>query len=322
MKKVLKWAALVTVLVLVGLALAAAWYLQADEVPPPGLPGVVARGVLEHRGLQRSWIAYVPASLQAVPDLVMVLRGSGSDGAMARSGTYYSFDVLAERNGFIALYPDGFDRHWNDCRAGAGYRANLQDIDDVGFLRQLVAQMVGRYGVNPGRVFATGLSNGGHMVYRLAYEAPDLIAGAAPVIANLPADDNLDCDPLGQAVPMMILNGTEDPINPYDGGEVDVFGESRGAVISAEASARYWASLAGYTGPGERTRLPVHNPDDPTSLERLRWSGEGRVPVELLTVKGGGHTFPHPVYRAPRILGPTSHQADGAELIWAFFEAL
>lgn len=323
MKLFLKWLALAVVLAMVGLALTAAWYLRWDDIEPPEFPGVVEGGVLEHDNLQRSWKAYVPASLGGSPALVIVLHGSMSDGTAARKMTYYSFDVLAERNGFIALYPDGFDDHWNDCRASADYQANLRDVDDVGFMRQLVAAMVDRYGVDPGRVFVTGLSNGGQMAYRIALEAPDLIAGAAAVIASLPAQESLGCEPSGQAVPMFILNGTEDFINRYEGGLVDIFGNtSRGVVTSSEDTARYWASLAGYSGAGEREALPVTNPDDDTSLERLYWSEPGRVPVELMTVKGGGHTFPNPVYSAPRIIGPTSHQADGAELIWAFFSRL
>ena len=236
MKLVLKWLALGLVLAIVGVALTASWYLRWDELPPPEMPGMVEGGVLDHGGLKRSWMAYVPAAKEESPALVMVLHGSMSDGAMARTGTYYSFDVLAERNGFIAVYPDGFDSHWNGCRVNASYQANLKDIDDVGFLRQLVDQMAERYGVDPDRVFATGLSNGGQMVYRLAYEAPDLIAGGAAVIANLPVPDNLGCEPSGQAVPMLILNGTEDPVTPYTGGQINLFGEtSRGVVMSSAA---------------------------------------------------------------------------------------
>jgi polyhydroxybutyrate depolymerase len=323
MKLFLKWLALTLVLVIAGLVLTASWYLRWDELPPPEMPGVVEGGVLEHNGLKRNWIAYVPAAIEPAPSLVMVLHGSTSDGAMARTGTYYSFDVLAERNGFVVLYPDGFDSHWNDCRAEASYQANLRNIDDVGFLRALVVEMSERYGVDPERVFATGLSNGGHMVYRLAYEAPDLIAGGAAVIANLPVPENLGCEPSGQAVPMLVLNGTEDPVTPYNGGQIDLFGEtSRGVVMSSEASAKYWAELAGYTGDGSRRSLPVTNTEDDTSLEILDWSGPGQSPVRLVSVVGGGHTFPNPVYSAPRILGPSSHQADGAELIWDFFREL
>ncbi|MEP4146783.1 MAG: PHB depolymerase family esterase [Halioglobus sp.] len=298
------------------------WYLSWDEIAPPELPGVVANGALQHDGQQRQWLAYVPASRRQQAPLLVFLRGSGSDGAMARSGTFYSFDVLAEREGFVVTYPTGFERHWNGCRAAATYAANLQQIDDVGFIRRLVAEMEARYDIDPSRVFAAGMSNGGHMVYRLAYEAPDLIAGAAVLMANLPTENNSECTPVGEPVPMLLLTGTEDAINPYAGGDVNVYGEHRGAVQSAQASARYWAGLAGYTGNGERLKRPETSPDDGTSIESLSWTEPSKVPVTLVSIVGGGHTFPNPVYSAPRILGVTSHEADAAELVWAFFNGL
>ena len=181
--------------------------------------------------------------------------------------------------------------------------------------------MVDRYDVDTDRVFAAGMSNGGHMVYRLAFEAPDLLAGAASVMANLPTSANSDCRASGEPVPMLILTGTEDAINPYEGGEVEVYGESRGAVQSAVASARYWADLAAYEGKGETREWPEASSDDSTSIESLSWQAPGKVPVTLVTVKGGGHTFPNPVYSGPRILGRSSHEADAAELIWSFFSS-
>lgn len=313
----------VTVLLLIGaVAFARYWYLQGDEIDPPALPGVVDSGVLHHGGHQRQWLAYVPASRQKNPPLLIFLRGSGSDGAMARSGTFYSFDVLAEREGFVVVYPIGFERHWNDCRAAANYAANKQNIDDVGYIRLLVASLAERYGIDQSQVFVAGMSNGGHMVYRLAYEAPDLLAGAAALMANLPTKENSECKPQGKPVPMLILTGTEDAINPFAGGEVKVYGESRGSVQSAQASARYWAGLAGYSGSPEVATMPETDSDDGTSIESLKWAAADKAPVTLMSIVGGGHTFPNPVYSAPRILGVTSHEADAAELIWEFFSQL
>jgi polyhydroxybutyrate depolymerase len=306
--------------VLVAVALAWWWYLRADPMEPPTLPGSLQTGTLEHGGHQRSWLAYVPAAKSPSPALVLVMHGSLGDGEQMRGATRYGFDVLAERHGFIAVYPDGYERHWNDCRGGADYAANLENIDDVGFLRALVARMVDEQGVDPARVFATGLSNGGQMAYRLGLEAPDLVAGIAGMAASLA--DPIACEPAGEAVAAMVMNGTEDPVNPYEGGQVEIFGNtSRGRVLSSAATAGYWAGLAGYDGEGERSRWPRRDPDDPTSVESTEWSGQGRPPVSLVTIYGGGHTVPNPVFSLPRILGPTSHQLDGPEVIWAFFSS-
>ena len=94
---------------------------------------------------------------------------------------------------------------------------------------------------------------------------------------------------------------------------------SRGLVRSALDTARYWAALAGYTGKGAFAVWPERAADDSTTVESTLWSAVGKQPVQLLTVVGGGHTIPHPVFRLPRILGRTSHEFEAAEVIWEFF---
>jgi polyhydroxybutyrate depolymerase len=296
------------------------WYLRADSMTPPDLPGVVEAGSLEHNSRQRSWQAYLPAAQAGQPALVLVMHGSLGDGQRIREVTRYGFDVLAERHGFVVVYPDGFERHWNDCRGGADYAANLENIDDVGFLRVLVQRMVREQGVDPQRVYAAGLSNGGQMAYRLGLEAPDLVAGIAAVAANLPTDESMDCEPSGVAVAALVMNGTADPVNPYEGGVVEIYGNtSRGLVTSAAETATYWAELAGYFDDGAHSSWPDRAPDDGTSVQSVDWLQAGRPPVSLVSIIGGGHTVPHPVFNLPRILGPTSHEFDGPEVIWAFF---
>jgi polyhydroxybutyrate depolymerase len=304
----------------VAVALAWWWYLRADAMPPPALPGTVQAGSLEFGGHERNWLAYLPAARSTAPALVLVMHGSLGTGAQMRDMTRYGFDLLAERYGFIVVYPDGYKQHWNDCRGGADYAANLENIDDVGFLLALVQRMTDEQGVDPSRVFATGLSNGGQMAYRLGLEAPDLVAGIAAMAASLPVPANLDCQPSGKPVAAMVMNGTADPVNPYAGGLVEIFGDaSRGEVQSSIATAAYWAGLAGFTGEGEHREWPRPNAGDATSVQSIEWSDAGKVPVSLVTIVGGGHSIPHPVLDLPRILGPTSHQLDGPEVIWDFF---
>lgn len=322
MRRVLRIVGALVVLLLLLATGAWWWYLRPDYVDRPPLPGTLSMHSLEHEGITRSWRAYVPSEVAEPPALVLVLHGSNMDGEEVMEWTSHSFDVQAEKHGFIAVYPDGYKRYWNDCRRGAGYPANRENIDDVGFLRALAEEMKRLHGLTRTEVFAAGISNGGHMVYRLAYEAPDLVDGIAALVANVPAATNLGCEPSGQPVATLIVNGTEDPINPYDGGIVDVFGDTtRGEVLSAKASAAYWANLAGYEGPGEEDNWPDRDPDDGTDVAATTWSGPGgKVPVSLVTVRGGGHTLPHPVARYPRLLGRTSHDFDTAEVVWRFFE--
>ncbi|MDH3992572.1 MAG: polyhydroxybutyrate depolymerase [Gammaproteobacteria bacterium] len=323
MGKFLKILASLLVLVFIVIALLAWWYLRWDELPPPQLPGVVERGTLEYDGRRREWLAYIPEAIDEKPALLLLLRGSKHSGEQMRTGSFYSFDYLAEQKGFIAVYPSGFEGHWNDCRASAGFSANTLDIDDVGFLRALAGTLVSLYGADPNRIYAAGVSNGGHMAYRLGFEAPDLVKGIGAIAANLPVEGNFACEASGEAVATIIINGTGDPVNPYQGGIVDLFGDtSRGAVQSAGASVAYWAELAGYSADPEVHKWPDRDPGDGTSVRSERWQGAGKPPVQLVTVEGGGHGIPHPDYSGPRILGRPSHEFNTAQILWAFFESI
>ncbi|GAB3286295.1 alpha/beta hydrolase family esterase [Parahaliea aestuarii] len=296
------------------------WFLSADAIDPPDLPGKRFSGQMEWAGLQRSYQLYVPDNLPVEAPLLILLHGSRGSGADMAALSFYSFDVLAEREGLLVAYPDGVERHWNDCRASASYSANLRNIDDVGFLTALKGNLASEYGIDPQRVYVAGMSNGGHMAYRMGLEAPQVVAGIAAYVANLPVAANLDCEAADQPLPVLIVNGTEDPVNPYEGGLVELFGDdSRGAVLSARDSAAYWSALAGYSSDGQHSDWPDQVADDETTVTTLQWQGPGRPAVALVSMVGGGHTMANPVFRLPRFLGPTSHEFDTAELTWQFF---
>jgi polyhydroxybutyrate depolymerase len=267
LKRVLKVLVLLLIVGLVGVGAMAWWFLSYDSMSAPELAGSLETGSLQHDGLERTWLAYLPSKSQQAMPLLIALHGSRGDGREMMLGSRYGFNILAEREGFIALYPDGFERHWNDCRAGADYTANTRDIDDVGFLQALIFRMVQEQGVDPSRVYVTGMSNGGHMAYRVGLEAPDLVAAIAPIAANLPLPQNLDCTLVEQGLSVLMINGTADPINPHEGGVVDIFGNtSRGSVLSSMETVQYWARLAGYEGPGKQQAWVDRVPDDGTSI--------------------------------------------------------
>ncbi len=291
------------------------YLMHAPAPAAPDLKGALRRDSLQVGALTRSYLAYVPDRLAEHPALVLAFHGSNGNGQTMRVFTGFGFERLAEKYGFVVVYPDGFEGHWNDCRASGPYTANTLDVDDLGFVRALVRRFQDTHGVDPARVFATGFSNGGHMAYRLALEMPEAIRAVAAVGANLPTPDNLDCTPAGRPVAVMILNGDADPINPFEGGTVTIYGfGNRGRVHSAAATARYFGRLAGHDV--DRAAPAAHGAP---GVARTRWAAPARPEVSLYAVRGGGHTIPQPYFRFPRLLGRTSTALDGPEEIWAFF---
>ena len=280
----------------------------------------IQRGVIRVGGLDRTFLAYVPRNLPTNAPVVFVLHGAMQSAQMMRVSTGYEFERLADQHGFLVVYPNGYGEHWNDCRKQASYSARKRAVDDKGFLLALIEQFHSSHGIDRTRVFAMGYSNGGHLAYRLAFELPDRITAIAVVSANLPADDNCDCERSGRPIPVIIINGTRDPINPYDGGSVTLFGfANRGAVLSSLQSAEYFVHLNELNVQPEVSRVVPQSRSSSAFVETLDWRAVGKPEVVLVSIAGGGHVVPQPVYRAPFLFGHTSRTLNGPEVIWNFF---
>lgn len=304
---------------LAGLAFLA---LHHSWPPKPSLPGRLEHGTLEFGGHSRTWIAYLPVKTQARPALVIVLHGSMGTSEQVRQMYGYDFDLLAETHGFIAVYPQGYQGLWNDCRLTGAYAAKAENIDDVGFLHALVERMVVDHDADHSRVYVTGVSNGGSMVLRLALQTPDFARAYAAVVASVPAPGNMAITPKGDPVSMLFMNGTADPLNPWNGGEVAIFGMwfKRGRVLSANASIEYFLKLDGLGGAPSTARIPDTDAGDGSTAERLSWSAPGKHEVSLIRIENGGHAVPHPAAYGMRLLGRSNRDFHAAVEIWNFFQ--
>jgi polyhydroxybutyrate depolymerase len=176
------------------------------------------------------------------------------------------------------------------------------------------------YQINLNQVFALGLSNGGQFVYRLAHEMPSSFAGFAAIAANPPLAENFDCIASGKPVSMAILNGTEDPLNPYNGGLVDVYGDtSRGQVISSGENVGYWRSLTDL----EQYSDTILTKQTDNKVVKTWWSSAHQSQqVALFTFYNSGHVIPSSKVKFQRIRGPNPASMEASELIWQFFSQL
>jgi polyhydroxybutyrate depolymerase len=292
-------------------------YSPDPEVPP--LSGTVTKGSIEVGGLRRTYLTYVPRGLAKGAPLVVVMHGSGENGAQIRIGTGYGFERLAEEHGFAVVYPNAYTFDWNDCSKVGDFSANGLNVDDVGFLGAVVDKLITEISVDRGRVFATGVSAGGSMSMRLALEAPSRFRAVAAVAANVPTLENFKCKPAGQATSIMIMNGTKDPLVPFGGGEVNLFGlfYKGGNVRSSRESGQYFADRNNIADTPTMSQTAVA---DGVSVEQILWRNDSKVEVELVAIHGGGHGIPQPYWRRPRLLGPSPMEPNGPAVIWAFFD--
>jgi polyhydroxybutyrate depolymerase len=321
LRKILKGVGVCVALLLLTLALAYCYLLYTPDPELPQLSGQFDNKSIEHGGLTRTYLLYMPADLKHGAPVVFALHGSMGNPEQMRVATGYGFERLADEHGFAVVYPQGYKSYWNDCRAAAPFETSRLNIDDVGFLRALIAKLHTDIGIDPKRAYAMGISNGGHMAYRLALEAPGAFAAVAACAANLPTDANCKCAKSGKPVSVLIMNGTEDPINPIEGGDVSLFGVgNRGSVLSAWDSFDYFLELNG-SKPCDSDWAE----DWPNLLDNGGMVGaypndeEGGPGVALYVVRGAGHVIPQPWWRYPRLLGHTPESPNGPEEMWKFF---
>lgn len=300
---------------------------QAGDAAPTGRAGRAGRGAavpagveertLIHDGLERRYYVRVPSSLDASPGAVLAFHGGtgSAAGFVGRNGTV---NAAADRGGFLAVYPDAVDGTWTDGRIGTA-----GGPDDVGFARAVVADLQAAYGLDPSRVFATGISNGGMMVHRLACEAPDLVAGIAPVAANLPEALMARCAP-SSPTPVAMFSGTADPLMPYQGGRPErdrmlrrANGPAQDTMTSAPDTAAFWARVNGCGGASE-TELP-DAASDGTTVTAIAYDNCAGAEVRLYRVNGGGHTWPGGGGEGSRIAGTASRDIDATATMVNFF---
>jgi len=297
---------------------------STQNAAPAVLTDGISNHVLMSNSIERSYQVYRPTSAAADATALFVLHGSGGSGSEMRAIAGAGFERLADQHGFLVVYPDGFEKHWNDCRGSADYSANTENIDDTRFFQELTAEVAKRQRASADKMFITGLSNGGQMAYKMALESPRTFKAYAAVIASLPEQANLDCNKSNTAVSMLIMNGDKDPINPYKGGVVSIgYNTSRGAVLSTRETALYWAGLAGNRRPPAVKLYPERDGDETTAIEEKTWQKNNGHQIKLVTMKGSGHVFPSINSKIPAeyasLLGKAAGDVDGAELVVAFF---
>jgi polyhydroxybutyrate depolymerase len=229
--------------------------------------------------------------------LVLVLHGAteSPEGVEQLSG----MSAEADERQFIAVYPRGTGRlpTWN---AGNCCGHALQNqVDDVGFLRLLIGKLEQNYSIDPKRIFATGISNGAMMSYRLACELSDQIAAIAPVEGA----QNLPCHP-SNPVSLIIFHGTADHLVPYHGGSTPFQIGPKRSDISVAETIGFWVKENGCSA------TPAH--EETAALHTTKYSDctSGRT-VELYTIQCGHHLWPG---------APLSGNAVPAtDLMWSFF---
>ncbi len=251
--------------------------------------------------------------------LVLLLHGAGSDVEQMRTLTGYGFERLAEQAGWVVVYAEGYGKTWNDCRRTPQFPSKTMNIDDVGFLAEVIHTVRTRYAIPRGRVLVGGFANGGHMAMRMALEHPHTVDGFLAIGAQMPLASESLCSMGSFPVHALFVAGTADPISPYAGGASRMLdGRPLGVTDSARGTAAQFAQLAGYKSTGQRSSLGDRDGDGRTSVETELWRSAQLPSIQLYTIHGGGHSIPQKHMRFPAAHGATSSDIDIATVTLEF----
>jgi polyhydroxybutyrate depolymerase len=270
-----------------------------DDGPSGRSTGETERRTMSIDGIERTYLVHVPPDLAAEPALVLMLHGGFGSGRQAERA--YGWNARADAAGFVIAYPDGIGRTWNagDC-CGSSAR---EDVDDVTFLTKLVATLQEDFGIDSARTFATGMSNGAMMTYRLACET-SLFAAIAPVAGTVVTACD---DPATTSV--LHVHGLDDSSVRMDGTAGDGAGKVDGMPVDD--------AVALWSAAGDCGDAVVTEEGDVTTSTTSCTDG---VTVTLVTVAGAGHQWPGSVPREGAE-DPPSDALDATTLIWEFFDA-
>ncbi len=261
-------------------------------------------GSIVSSGEKREYLLYVPESYDATrpTPLVICLHGGGVLPALQRDMS--GWNRLAASHSFIVAYPAGLDRAWHVTRPGPGLTR------DVRFISDLIDDLEKAYNIDPARIYANGLSNGGGMAFVLSCTLSDRIAAVGMVAAAQFLPWSWCTDP--RPVPMISFHGTAETIVPYEGGTSWV-----SPVVPFPDVSEWTANWA------RRNRC---RPDPALSAvaadvtRRDYTDCADDAAVVLFTIDGGGHTWPGGEPLLEWLLGPTSESVDASRQMWAFFQ--
>jgi polyhydroxybutyrate depolymerase len=262
-------------------------------------------GTLQVNGVDRTYLLHLPTGDRTGKPLPLVLALHGAGMTSALMATVTGLNAWADKTGFIVVYPQGLEKHWNsELPPAAG-------VDDSVFMKELLAKIEGTYSVDRSRVIVAGYSNGSEFAQELGCSDDFQFKAIVADAATLRIESAKQCAPK-HTVRLIEFHGTADPLVPYLGGRVAVTGGPM--VISVADDLQLWQRI-NHCAPYPRTdRLP-DNGEDGTHVERVSFhdcaaGGE----VTHYGILGGGHVWPgYP--DTPKRLGQTTRQIDASRYI-------
>lgn len=265
-----------------------------------------ATGIITSAGIEREYLLHVPTTYQPSRPTSLVISMHGAANWPAFQMRASKWNALADEHGFIVVYPGGQGGGPKTWRLQG--RSTPSRMPDVVFISELIDLLQESYNIDPGAIYANGLSNGGGMTYALSCTLPHRIAafGAVAPAVTLP----LDWCPDALPAPLIAFHGTADRITPYAGGKVGI---APYPFPSIPEWTETWAAR------NQCSPAPVDSTVAADVKRREYRDCAANAGVILYTIEDGGHTWPGGPPFPEWLLGRTTPNIDATREMWAFF---
>lgn len=263
--------------------------------------------IVTSAGQRREYILHVPASYDRTRPTPLVMSFHGAANWPSFQMNLSQWNTLADEHGFIAVYPAGEGGAYKTWRLRG--RNTPSRMPDVVFISELIDKLQASYNIDPARIYANGMSNGGGFTFVLSCTLADRIAAFGPVGTAVTLPPNW-CD-AGRPAPMIAFHGTADRITPYHGAKVWIAPRPFPSIAEWTAN---WARRNGCAP------TPVDAAAAPDVMRREYTACTDDASVVLYTVEGGGHTWPGSPPMPEWFAGVTNQSIDATRLMWAFFQ--
>ena len=322
------------VIILTSLVGSAQWpsNLYASE----SRPDYAGAGMAQQRSVQVGdtqfeYLLYQPAQLDGPAPAIFALHGAGGNTDIMRA---LGYELLADVDGFVVVYPSAPGTNWAVADFfGTPPHAEFPDsIRDVAYFDAILDELILENTVDPQRLFVTGGSRGGMMTLRLACERAERFLAVAPTRIVMPGGWLDSCRP-SEAISVMLLMGTKDPLVPFEGGDL-TFRDTSSPVLSFADTENFWLRFNGCEGESASSRLYDLDPTDGISTRVERWK-PCNAGVEVLSYRVFGMGHPIPGVRIPEhltrqiteifgkpleeVTGPGTRDFHGPTEVWRFF---
>ena len=277
---------------------------------------------LEHDGLTRTYLLYVPVDVGPDAPLIIVMHGyMGSAQLIMR---YSAFNTLANQKGFIVAYPQGTIDQSGYRFFNVGYDTNVASkVDDIDFIKVLTLKLQRQFNATPARTFLAGNSNGGDMAYLMGCTNSELYGAIASITGVFMKHFQNLCMPT-KPLPVFQLHGTEDVISRYEGDMAN--NDGYGAYFSVPEIISFWTKANDLDEKEELLLEDIDKNDNTTILFERYFSLDNTNEVWSYILQGGGHRWPMAKWsleeekEALELYGATNRDISATYEIWRFFQ--